>query len=363
MPNVVELLLRVTAALSFSVVIVRIDSLAAKRMVEAGLVLDTAETVKVSSLALLKMLRHAYSAVGKRSESNGFLQGEFIDDYTIHVVDVIPMPDLSFSIAADTRSVNTTVVPVALNYKQKMHRMLRETDRYQIIVGWYNSPTSGSTGLSLSPQAMRIQKELERVNARAIGIVLDPTATAERKTEGKSGEIVMDCFRTVPINESHTNADTEVEVEVESTSLRQITSIGAATIAMCEEMERGVMRSYYSLNFVNMGIGYSVSEKGIPDEAPECRMLRKCNPRLRKCDQRLTWTEPLRATKKAYSQCPVVRLLMATRKWHTDCVCDEENDVMNPRMIAKQQLLDVVTEVLGKHIQECFDLMLAVVVF
>lgn len=70
---------------------------------------DTAETVHISALALLKMLRHARSGVPlevgwmysqsaspKRYQAAlqvmGLMLGSFVDDYTINVVDVFAMP-------------------------------------------------------------------------------------------------------------------------------------------------------------------------------------------------------------------------------------------------------------------------------
>lgn len=51
---------------------------------------DTAEQVYISSLALLKMLKHGRAGVPM--EVMGLMLGEFIDDYTVRVVDVFSMP-------------------------------------------------------------------------------------------------------------------------------------------------------------------------------------------------------------------------------------------------------------------------------
>lgn len=51
---------------------------------------DTAEQIHISSLALLKMLKH--SRAGVPMEVMGLMIGEFVDDYTIRVVDVFAMP-------------------------------------------------------------------------------------------------------------------------------------------------------------------------------------------------------------------------------------------------------------------------------
>ncbi len=51
---------------------------------------DTAEQVYISSLALLKMLKHGRAGVPM--EVMGLMLGEFVDDYTVRVIDVFAMP-------------------------------------------------------------------------------------------------------------------------------------------------------------------------------------------------------------------------------------------------------------------------------
>jgi 26S proteasome regulatory subunit N11 len=63
---------------------------------------DTSEQIKISSLALLKMLKHCKYIIialnikkgraGVPFEVMGVLLGEFIDDYIVQVVDVYAMP-------------------------------------------------------------------------------------------------------------------------------------------------------------------------------------------------------------------------------------------------------------------------------
>merc|ERR1711970_1686886 len=47
---------------------------------------DTSEQIYISSLALLKMLKHGRAGVPM--EVMGLMLGEFVDDYTVRVVDV-----------------------------------------------------------------------------------------------------------------------------------------------------------------------------------------------------------------------------------------------------------------------------------
>jgi hypothetical protein len=55
-----------------------------------GPIVDTAEQVYISSLALLKMLKHGRAGVPM--EVMGLMLGEFVDDYTVRVIDVFAMP-------------------------------------------------------------------------------------------------------------------------------------------------------------------------------------------------------------------------------------------------------------------------------
>jgi 26S proteasome regulatory subunit N11 len=52
--------------------------------------MDSAEVIHISSLALLKMLKHGRAGVPM--EVMGLMLGEFVDDYTITVIDVFAMP-------------------------------------------------------------------------------------------------------------------------------------------------------------------------------------------------------------------------------------------------------------------------------
>ncbi len=61
---------------------------------------DTAEKIQISSLSLLKMLKHGRAGVPM--EVMGLMLGQFVDDYTITCVDVFAMPQVreTFSLAA-----------------------------------------------------------------------------------------------------------------------------------------------------------------------------------------------------------------------------------------------------------------------
>lgn len=61
---------------------------------------DTAEQIYISSLALLKMLKH--SRAGIPFEVMGLMVGEVHDDYKITVVDVFSMPQTGTTISVES---------------------------------------------------------------------------------------------------------------------------------------------------------------------------------------------------------------------------------------------------------------------
>jgi 26S proteasome regulatory subunit N11 len=58
---------------------------------------DTSEKIQISSLSLLKMLKHGRAGVPM--EVMGLMLGQFVDDYTITCVDVFAMPQVLFYVA------------------------------------------------------------------------------------------------------------------------------------------------------------------------------------------------------------------------------------------------------------------------
>lgn len=138
---------------------------------------DTAEQVYISSLALLKMLKHG--RMGVPMEVMGLMLGEFIDDYTVRVVDVFSMPQSGNSVSVEA------VDPV---FQTKMLDMLKQTQRPEMVVGWYHSHPG--FGCWFSGTDMNTQQSFEQLNPRAVGVVVDPIQSVK-------GKVVIDCFRLI----------------------------------------------------------------------------------------------------------------------------------------------------------------------
>ena len=122
---------------------------------------DNAETVYISSLALLKMLKHGRAGVPM--EVMGLLLGTIVDDYTVSVVDVFAMPQSGTGVSVEA------VDPV---FQTKMLDMLKQTGRSEVVVGWYHSHPG--FGCWLSSVDINTQQSFEQLNPRAVAIVVDP---------------------------------------------------------------------------------------------------------------------------------------------------------------------------------------------
>ncbi|KAK0419490.1 hypothetical protein QR680_014174 [Steinernema hermaphroditum] len=140
---------------------------------------DTSETVYISSLALLKMLRHGRSGVPM--EVMGLMLGDFVDDYTIKVVDVFAMPQSGTGVSVEA------VDPV---FQTKMLDMLKRTGRGEMVVGWYHSHPG--FGCWLSSVDVATQQSFEALSERAVAVVIDPIQSVK-------GKVVIDAFRSINV--------------------------------------------------------------------------------------------------------------------------------------------------------------------
>merc|ERR1719437_309003 len=136
---------------------------------------DTSERIHISSLALLKMLKHGRAGVPM--EVMGLMLGEFVDDYTVKVVDVFAMPQSGTGVSVEA---------VDHVFQTKMLDMLKQTGRTEMVVGWYHSHPG--FGCWFSGTDVNTQQSFEQLNPRAVGVVIDPVQSVR-------GKVVIDCFR------------------------------------------------------------------------------------------------------------------------------------------------------------------------
>ncbi|ODV63647.1 proteasome regulatory particle lid subunit RPN11 [Ascoidea rubescens DSM 1968] len=183
-----------------------------------GPAVDNAETVYISSLALLKMLKHGRAGVPM--EVMGLMLGAFIDDFTVHVIDVFAMPQSGTGVSVEA---------VDDVFQTRMMDMLKQTGRDQMVVGWYHSHPG--FGCWLSNVDINTQQSFEQLNQRAVAVVIDPIQSVK-------GKVVIDAFRLI-----------NPAVIMTGQEPRQTTSnVGRLKELSIQALIHGLNRSYYSLN-------------------------------------------------------------------------------------------------------------------
>lgn len=188
-------------------------------------IMDTAETIYISSLSLLKMLKHGRAGVPM--EVMGLMLGEFIDDYTIVCKDVFAMPQSGTGVSVEA------VDPV---FQMRMLEMLKQTGRPEMVVGWYHSHPG--FGCWLSGTDVNTQQSFEALNARAVAVVVDPIQSVK-------GKVVIDAFRSINPQQSMMGQEP-----------RQTTSnVGHINKPSIQALIHGLNRHYYSI-----AIGYKKNE-------------------------------------------------------------------------------------------------------
>jgi len=178
---------------------------------------DTAEQVYISSLALLKMLKHGRAGVPM--EVMGLMLGEYVDEYTVRVIDVFAMPQSGTGVSVEA------VDPV---FQAKMLEMLKQTGRPEMVVGWYHSHPG--FGCWLSGVDINTQQSFEALSDRAVAVVVDPVQSVK-------GKVIIDAFRLI-------NPNTVVLAQ----EPRQTTSVlGNLQKPSIQAIIHGLNRHYYSI--------------------------------------------------------------------------------------------------------------------
>lgn len=183
-----------------------------------GPISDNKETIYISSLALLKMLKHG--TAGVPMEVMGLMLGEFVDEYTVHVIDVFAMPQSGTGVSVEA---------VDSVFQTKMMDMLRQTGRDETVVGWYHSHPG--FGCWLSSVDVNTQQSFEQLNNRCVAVVIDPIQSVR-------GKVVIDAFRLI------SSASLMMGKEPRQTT----SNIGHLNKPSIQALIHGLNRSYYSMN-------------------------------------------------------------------------------------------------------------------
>jgi len=136
--------------------------------------------VKISAVALLKMVMHARS--GDRLEVMGLLQGK-IDGDTMIVMD-------SFALPVEGTETRVNAAVEAYEYMVSYLELIGQVGRKENALGWYHShPGYGCwlSGIDVSTQMLNQQYQ-----EPWLAIVVDPTRTIS------AGKVELGAFRTYP---------------------------------------------------------------------------------------------------------------------------------------------------------------------
>lgn len=242
----------------------------------------------------------------------GLMLGEFVDDYTVHVIDVFAMPQSGTGVSVEA---------VDEVFQTRMMDMLRQTGRDQMVVGWYHSHPG--FGCWLSSVDIHTQHSFERLNPRAVAVVVDPIQSVK-------GKVVIDAFRLIP-----------QAVMMMGQEPRLTTSnLGHLNKPSIQALIHGLNRHYYSIN-----IGY----KKTPNEE---RMLQN----IHKDD----WATPLQITdfeQHEHANTEAVGQLVKLATQYTTRVSEEKElseEQLKTRYIGKQDpkkhLEDTVNDRLEQNI-------------
>lgn len=189
---------------------------------------DTAETVYISPLALIKMLIHGRKGVPL--EVMGLMLGQYVDEYTCHIVDVFAMPQSGTGVSVEA---------VDEVFQTQMLALLQQTNRQQPVVGWYHSHPG--FGCWLSHVDCETQKSFENIEKRAIAVVVDPIQSVR-------GKVVMDAFRLIDMKDSMAMMGA-FGGEQSAPKSRQITSnLGHLRKPSLQAIYHNLNRKYYSIN-------------------------------------------------------------------------------------------------------------------
>lgn len=286
-------------------------------------IMDTAETIHISGLALLKMLKHGRAGVPL--EVMGLMLGDFVDDYTVKVVDVFAMPQSGTGVSVEA---------IDYVFQTRMLDMLKQTNRPEMVVGWYHSHPG--FGCWLSGVDINTQQNFEQLNPRAVAVVIDPIQSVK-------GKVVIDAFRII-------NPQTQVLGQ----EARQTTSnVGHLHKPSIQALIHGLNRHYYSI-----AIAYRKNEL-------EEHMLLNLHKKK--------WTDSLvvqQFDQHSSSNETTIQSMLELAKAYDKAVVEEQKLTPEELVIArvgkrdaKKHLESDIADLMSQNINQCLGAMLDTVIF
>ncbi|KFM24689.1 26S proteasome non-ATPase regulatory subunit 14-like protein [Auxenochlorella protothecoides] len=292
---------------------------------------DTSEQIYISSLALLKMLKHGRAGVPL--EVMGLMLGEFVDEYTVKVVDVFAMPQSGTGVSVEA------VDPV---FQTRMLDMLKQVGRPEMVVGWYHSHPG--FGCWLSGVDVNTQQSFEALNQRAVAVVIDPIQSVK-------GKVVIDAFRCI-----------SPQTMMLGQEPRQTTSnVGHLNKPSIQALIHGLNRHYYSI-----AINYRKTSL-------EENMLLNLQASTLALVYKHTWTKGLKLTdfdEHALKNGKLLTEAQDLTEKYEKLIVEEEDISLEKRVVAKAGKMDAkkrleenVQTLLSDNIVQCMGAMVDTVVF
>jgi 26S proteasome regulatory subunit N11 len=269
------------------------------------------------------MLKHGRAGVPM--EVMGLMLGEFVDEYAVQVVDVFAMPQSGTGVSVEA------VDPV---FQTKMLEQLKQTNRPQMVVGWYHSHPG--FGCWLSGVDINTQQAFEALNKRAVAVVVDPIQSVK-------GKVVIDAFRLI-----------NPQLMMLGHAPRQTTSnLGHLRKPSIQALIHNLNRHYYSIN-----ISYTQNDL-------EQKMLLNLHKK--------TWSQGLEVTKfdtHAGANAKTVTDILDFSKKYNKRLEEEAGKTKEELAVLgvgkidpKKHLENSVEELMTRNITQCLGSMLATVIF
>lgn len=168
-------------------------------------------TVRISAVALLKMVMHARS--GGSLEVMGLMQG-YIAAHTLIVTDAFRLP-------VEGTETRVNAQDEANEYMVSYLQSCRDAGRLENAVGWYHShPGYGCwlSGIDVSTQAIQ-----QQFNDPFVAVVIDPDRTIS------AGKVEIGAFRTYPAGHNPASSSATDEDGYESIPVHKAEDFGAHT--------------------------------------------------------------------------------------------------------------------------------------
>ncbi|KAF2073850.1 hypothetical protein CYY_004846 [Polysphondylium violaceum] len=161
--------------------------------------------VKISAIALLKMVMHARS--GGKLEVMGLMMGK-VENNTMIIMD-------SFALPVEGTETRVNAQAEAYEYMVEYLTLIRQTGRLENALGWYHSHPG--YGCWLSGIDVNTQTVNQQYSEPWLAIVIDPTRTIS------AGKVEIGAFRTYPAGYKPPN---EGPSEYQSIPLSKIEDFG-----------------------------------------------------------------------------------------------------------------------------------------